>query len=43
VALNLAAVLASTSKVILAELLPGFGTIAQYFHPHQKAGTLRSY
>jgi pilus assembly protein CpaE len=37
VALNLAAVLASTSKVILAELLPGFGTIAQYFHPHQKA------
>ena len=34
VALNMACALAQWSRVIVAELRPSFGTLAQYFHPH---------
>ncbi len=40
VALSLASALAASSRVILAELRPGFGTLPQYFHPHKKARNL---
>ena len=40
VALSVASALAASHKVILAELLPNFGTLAQYFHPHRKARNL---
>lgn len=34
VALNMACALAQWSRVVIAELRPAFGTLAQYFHPH---------
>lgn len=42
VAVNLASLLASSFKVILAELRPPFGTLCHFFRPHRAARSLQN-